>query len=443
MNHQPETITIDLEAGAFSWEIAPGKQVSAMGYNGQIPGPTIRAHVGDTLVVRLKNQLKEATTIHWHGLRVPAKMDGTEEVQAPVQPGETFEYRIELTDPGTFWYHPHTNETVQIERGLYGAIVVEGDQEPTFDADRLWVLDDMKLNRHGEFTEPSWFLPRWLERHNGREGGAILVNGRLSPTVQMAAGQVERWRFVNAANAKYFRLSLGGRPFLIIGADGGLLEQPVPATEALLTPGERIELAVGPFAEGESFMLEALPYERGAGKGKQETIARIEVGEGKPSVATLSFPLRQIEPLVAGEAEPNQTVILHGRRSWKDGVDFTINGHMHFHGQDVPVGELQIWDIQNPSMMDHPFHLHGFFFQVLSINGQPPAYRAWKDTVNVPKGGSVRIAWLPDNRPGLWMYHCHILEHAAAGMMAHFRVVEQQDTFSEPMPVHGCLHEME
>ncbi len=417
-------LTVDLETSEFFWEIAPGKTVQAMGYNGQIPGPTLKARIGDTLIVRLHNNLKEPTTIHWHGLRIPAAMDGTEEVQKPVQPGETFEYRLELPDAGTFWYHPHTNETVQIERGLYGAIIVEAEEEPAFDNDRLFILDDMKLGPKGNFTQPYWFLPRWLERHNGREGKTLLANGKEPTRITVAAGQVERWRFVNVANARYFRLSLGGKPFRIIATDGGLIESPVTATEALLAPGERIELAVGPFLEGEQTELASLPYDRGTGKGKKLSLGSISTVAAQPSAARIPKRLRTIGPLIAQPAEPNRIVILHGNRSWKDGVDFTINGHMHLHDKDVKVGEIQLWEIQNPSMMDHPFHLHGFFFQVLEANGRTPEYRAWKDTVNVPRHGAVRIAWLPDNRPGKWMYHCHILEHHDAGMMAHFSVVE-------------------
>lgn len=178
METMPETVNYNLEAGIFNWELAPGKTIEAWGYNNQMSGPVIRAKKGDTLVVRLKNSLAEPTTIHWHGLRVPASMDGTEEVQKPVALGETFEYRFQLPDTGTFWYHPHTNETTQMERGLYGAIVVEGDDEPAFDADRVLLLDDVKLDRQNQFTKPSWFLPRWLERHNGREGNTLIVNGK-------------------------------------------------------------------------------------------------------------------------------------------------------------------------------------------------------------------------------------------------------------------------
>jgi FtsP/CotA-like multicopper oxidase with cupredoxin domain len=109
--------------------------------------------------------------------------------------------------------------------------------------------------------------------------------------------------------------------------------------------------------------------------------------------------------------------------SLKRGIDFVINKEPHHRDRPVTVGELQVWDVVNDTMMDHPFHLHGFFFQVLEVNGEPPAFRSWEDTVNIPPKGRVRIAWMPDDRPGEWMYHCHILEHHESGMMGHFEVV--------------------
>jgi FtsP/CotA-like multicopper oxidase with cupredoxin domain len=237
------TVRVELEARPTQWEAAPGLSVPGYGFNGQVPGPTIQAEVGDTLVVRLANNLPEPTTIHWHGLRVPANMDGTEMVQKPIQPGDTFEYRFLLPDAGTFWYHPHTHETEQLEKGLYGALVVHGPGEPELDAERVLVLDDLKLDRHGRLAR----FGGWKERHEGRLGDVRLVNGRTQPELKMAAGQVERWRLVNAASSRYVRLSIGGRPFTLLGSDGGLLERPVSATEVLLTPGDRVDLAVGPF----------------------------------------------------------------------------------------------------------------------------------------------------------------------------------------------------
>ncbi len=424
MNPQTKIIRYELEANLFDWEIAPGKVIQAWGYNGQIPGPTLRAKVGDTLIVRLKNNLQEPTTIHWHGLRIPADMDGTEEVQAPVMPGETFEYRLELKDAGTFWYHPHTNETVQMERGLYGAIVVEEvNPELVFDVERVLVLDDMKLDKNDRFAKPNWFLPRWIERHDGRQGDVRLVNGKQEPVISLAAGQTERWRIVNAASARFVNLSFEGKPFQIIATDGGLIERPVTVTELLITPGERVELAIGPFAEGEEIKIQSLVYDRGSMiKTKEILFATIQVGAAQTSKASMPIRMRNIAPLAPADAAPTREIHLSGKRTWTNGVDFMINNHQHLHDKPVKVGELQIWDVYNDTMMDHPFHLHGFFFQVLEINRQSPEFISWKDTVNIPRFSKARIAWLPDQRTGMWMYHCHILEHVEAGMMAHFEV---------------------
>jgi FtsP/CotA-like multicopper oxidase with cupredoxin domain len=133
--------------------------------------------------------------------------------------------------------------------------------------------------------------------------------------------------------------------------------------------------------------------------------------------------LREIEPLVTGSVTPNREVRLGFGLGLKHGVEFNINREQHHNAEPVQVGELQIWDVINRSPVHHPFHLHGFFFQVLEVNGKSPDYLSWEDTVNVPAFGRVRIAWMPDDRPGGWMYHCHILEHHAAGMMAHFEVI--------------------
>src|SRR5687768_11628096 len=261
----PGVVVVELEAAPHAWEIAPGRTVAGYAFNGQVPGPVIHARRGVPLEVRFTNRLPEPTLVHWHGLRVPATMDGTQDVQRPVQPGESFTYRFTPPDAGTFWYHPHANETEQLEKGLYGALIVHGEDEPVLDADRVLVLDDLKLNPEGtaiaEFRS-SRPIAGFKERHDGREGDVRLVNGKNEPELTMAAGQVERWRFVNASSARYVRLSIGGRPFRILGTDGGLLEAPVEVTEVLLPTADRVELAVGPFAEGETLAIEALPYDR-------------------------------------------------------------------------------------------------------------------------------------------------------------------------------------
>src|SRR5262245_49793284 len=349
-------ISVELEAHEVDWAIAPGTVVRAWTFNGQVPGPVLEGRVGDVLEVRLTNNLAEPTAVHWHGMRLPAPMDGTEMVQQLVQPGETFTYRFKLLDAGTFWYHPHVNETVQLERGMYGALIVRGDDEPVLDREQVLVLDDLRLDRKGQVAKFGGFV----ERHDGREGDARLVNGRIEPTLNIAAGQVERWRVVNAASARYVRLSIGGAQFRILGTDGGLVEAPVAVNEVLLAPGDRVDIAVGPFAEGEELAVEALRYSRMTIKRRNtERFATLRVGPAKQSTAVVPERLRVIEPLAPSSAVPNRTVDFGIKLSLRRGIDFVVNGERHNVDAPVKIGELQVWDVVNSTMMDHPFHLHG------------------------------------------------------------------------------------
>lgn len=414
------TQVVELEARETRWEIGGGQSVSGFGYNGQVPGPVIEAKQGVPLEVRFTNRLSEPTLIHWHGLRIPAAMDGTQHVQRPVQPGETFTYRFTPPDAGTFWYHPHANETEQLEKGLYGALIVRGDDEPLVDREQIFVFDDLKIDKAGEVAK----FGGLKQRHDGREGDIRLINGTREPELTIASGQIERWRIINASSARYVRLSIGGAPFRIIGTDGGLIEAPVEVTEVLLPAADRVEILVGPFAEGQVLAVESLKYNRMTmGKRGNERFATLKVGPAKPSVTTIPEKLRTIEPLASADAAPTRTVKMSVGFSIRRGMDFLVNGERHHHDRPVKVGDLQVWDVVNSSLMDHPFHLHGFFFQVLSVNGKAPAFRSWEDVVNLPPRSTVRIAWMPEDRPGSWMYHCHILEHHEAGMMGHFEVV--------------------
>lgn len=436
MKNETNVIRYELVASVFTWEIAQGKVIEAWGFNKQVPGPALKANVGDTLQIRVTNQLAEPTLVHWHGICLEAAMDGTDGTQKLIAPGESFEYRFTVREAGTFWYHSHANETVQMERGMYGSLIVADASDPVTDHERIFMIDDMKLAGNNQFTQPSWFLPRMVERHDGRQGNTLLLSGRENPHIDMHAGQVERWRFVNASSARYFKLSLGGRSFRVIGTDGGLLEHPRSVRDALIVPGERLDMVAGPFNEGEVFAIESLPYDRGTiMKPKRETFATVFVGEKKQSKAFIPDLLRHIEPLAPTGAPSTRTIKLSEIVNLQRGVDFKVNDVPHFHDEPVKVGELQIWEIDNRSPMDHPFHLHGFFFQVLEENGKAPAYRAWKDTYNITPKTKTKIAWLPDNRTGRWMYHCHILEHHAAGMMASFEVVDG-DTVADSKPIH-------
>jgi FtsP/CotA-like multicopper oxidase with cupredoxin domain len=357
--------------------------------------------------------------IHWHGLRVPAAMDGTPATQRPVAPGETFVYRFTPPDAGTFWYHPHLNETEQLEKGLYGAFIVRGADELLVDREQILVFDDVDADKKGRLSKFGGFR----ERHDGREGDIRLINGKAEPNLMIAAGQIERWRIVNSSSARYIRLSLGGAPFKLIGTDGGLIEAPVEMTEVLLPAADRADILVGPFAEGQTLSIDSLRYLRSTMKMRgNESFGKLIVGPAKASIASIPAKLRTIEPLAPIDAEPTRKVTFSVGLSLRNILDFNVNGETHHTDKPVRIGELQVWDVENASLMDHPFHLHGFFFQVLSIDGKAPAFRSWEDVYNLPPRSTVRIAWIPEDRPGKWMYHCHILEHHEAGMMGHFDV---------------------
>jgi FtsP/CotA-like multicopper oxidase with cupredoxin domain len=406
---------VNLEAAEHHWEPGDGMLLAGYAYNAHVPGPVIEATVGDTLLVRFTNRLPEPTTLHWHGLRVDAAMDGHDWTE-PVPPGSSVEYRLDLPDAGTFWYHPHRH--VQLDRGLYGAIVVRDPGDPRLAGERLLVFDDVKPNRHEHATTAV------AENGCGREGDVLLVNGVREPQMQITAGHVERWRLVNASSARYLHLSLDGHQLHILGTDGGLIAAPHPVTELLMVPGDRYDLAVGPFPHGVTVALEALTPSRASGTPQRHRLATLHAIEADSHSASAPLDLarfcRGIAPLARPTAESTRILRLGGRLTGH-GAQEPVDGS-HPEGAPARVGELQVWELLNDTDTAHPFYLHGFFFQVLDINGAPPPYTSWEDTVNVPGRGRVRIVWLPDDRPGRWTYHCHSPEHHA-GTMTRFQVV--------------------
>jgi FtsP/CotA-like multicopper oxidase with cupredoxin domain len=435
-----KTKNYELVASEFSWSISANKTIKAWGFNEMVPGPTLEAEKGDRIVVKVTNNLQEPTVIHWHGIQLAAGMDGTDSVQTPIAPGESFEYNFIVPDAGTFWYHSHQNEAVQMERGMYGALVVKDKDDVLTDGERVLMIDDMKLTSKNEFKQGN-FISKWVERHDGREGSTLLINGLENNEIRMRAGQTERWRIINSSSARYFRLYLDGTPFKIISTDGGLIERPVEATDILLVPGERVDILVGPFAEGETFSIDSLPYNRMTFlKSRRNTFASVSVDKAAPSAFQIPKTMRAIAPLASQDATPNRNINFSVGASLKNGIDFLVNGETHASDKPVRIGELQIWEVSNTSLMDHPFHLHGFFFQVLEVNGKAPEFISWKDTVNLPPRSKVKIAWIPGNRPGSWMYHCHILEHHEAGMMGHFDVVGQDSSTANSHNGHHHQH---
>jgi FtsP/CotA-like multicopper oxidase with cupredoxin domain len=217
-----QTVQLDIEAREAGVSLVPGKTTRVWAYNGSVPGPTITANLGDTVAVNLTNRLPEPTTIHWHGVEVPAPMDGSHIAQPPVEPGGSFQYRFRPLTAATYWYHSHVNAAVQVEQGLYGALVVRDparDRKLGLPEDELTlVVDDILLDDNGALTpfatDPAANLTprqRALQLADGREGNHLLVNGQELPTVDVTAGRPQRWRIVNVANGRLLRLSVHGQ----------------------------------------------------------------------------------------------------------------------------------------------------------------------------------------------------------------------------------------
>lgn len=424
LNPDPRVVEVNLDARMGDWQLSPGRVVQAMTYNGGVPGPLIEAHVGDTLVVHFTNHLAEPTTIHWHGVRVPAEMDGAPHSQHPVAAGGSFEYRFTLPDAGTFWYHPHMNEARQMELGLYGAIVVRGPDEPTVDVEGALVLDDVLLGDDGQIA-PAGDL---LEIHSGRDAGLQVINGHAGATLAMRAGQRQRWHIVNAGSARFYRLALAGHRFTVIGTDGGRLATPRVVDELFLVPGDRLDVLVDASATpGTRAVLRNMPYDRGHGSGvfeAQDVLSVAYTAEAPLPTRAPPTLTRNLSPMDTQGITPREVRFSERIDEATQTVTFMINGASW---PDVPmtratVGQTQVWDLVNESEMDHPFHLHGFFFQIVSRNGVAEPSPSWEDTADLRGHERMRVVFRPDDRPGSWMYHCHILEHVDHGMMAELMV---------------------
>jgi FtsP/CotA-like multicopper oxidase with cupredoxin domain len=421
-NPDPHVFETTLVAQIAQVQIIPGKSTPVWTYNGVFPGPLLRVARGDRLIVHFRNQLPEPTTIHWHGIRLPNDMDGVPDVTQPqVEPGASFDYDFVVPDAGTFWYHPHVDSAAQEGFGLYGPIVVSDPDEPADLGDELvLLLSDIELNDDGSQSPPDEGGD--LATLFGREGNTLLVNGKLNPRLTARAGLRQRWRLINAAKSRYFQLALAGQSFTRIGGDDGLIATPEALSTVVLTPAQRADLVLDlAVPQNSELPVQWLPYDRGFGSTEYRnpaTIFRIRTSDEAP-LASPALPAlgRDIPPVDVTNATPQLLRLTQNNESGK--FELGINGIPGSKAQPimVPMGDTQVWTVKNEVAWAHPFHLHGFFFQVLDVNGVAPSVAEWRDTTNVPVDASVRIAIRFDERPGMWMFHCHILDHADAGMM--------------------------
>ena len=435
-------------------EFFPGLQTETSGINGGFLGPVLRMRRGETVRMQVNNQLGRASTLHWHGLNVPAAADGGP--HQVVRPGETWSPQFEIHDvASTMWYHAHQlNETAaQVWAGLAGMIVIDdavSDElalPSEYGTDDIpLVLQDRRFNRNGS-------MPYSISMHDemaGMQGNIPLVNGTVLPHFVVTT-QSLRLRVLNGSNASLYMLAFSDdRPFMQITSDGGLLEAPVSMSRLPLAPGERAEIIVE-FDAGDAVLLQSVASGARSGMGRGMGMGSgMGMGEQNPLFDLVEFrapgalrPSASLPQSLAQLPAVSARDALRTRRFRLDmpqmgpmrmlglGGGFTINGEtMDINRIDevVPVGEAEVWEISNASPMVHPFHIHNTQFRILDRDGRTPARNetGLKDTVVVNPGETVRLLVRFENysdaeRP--YMYHCHILEHEDAGMMGQFTVV--------------------
>jgi FtsP/CotA-like multicopper oxidase with cupredoxin domain len=396
-------------------------QTPVWSYNDQIPGPVIYGKEGTTLVIDFFNNLKEPSSIHWHGLRIDNAMDGVPGVtQDPVGPGENFIYRLKLEDAGTFWYHPHFNSSEQLERGLKGVFIVEEAQKQPWSRDLIWLMDDWLLQKDGKIY-PQFNTGRDL-MHDGRWGNVPTINGKFRPEFTVKPGERIRLRLINGSNARIFSPHIEGLSADVIAVDGKPVTQIFPIDSFVLSPGNRIDLdiVISEHAGGKIFAVE----DRFTREAFQ--LASIKVNQSKP-VNSPKFSPPTEENFIPAQMFENVKVAkiwdLNAIRGGKFGIGWTMNQKLWPDADkvDYPLGVPRKISFKNSSSRLHPMHIHGVFFRVLERNGKRAIEQFTRDTVLVGPRESVTIGFVPEH-PGIWLTHCHIQEHAEAGMMTTIEV---------------------
>jgi FtsP/CotA-like multicopper oxidase with cupredoxin domain len=436
-------------------DFGAGAPTATYGINGPFLGPTLRFPRGERVRVEVTNSLGEESSLHWHGMQVPARKDGGPYVT--IAPGATWTVDLDVDQrPATVWYHPHPmHQTArQVYMGLAGLIYIadlapRADLPSTYGVDDLpLVIQDRRLFADGTHPYSDGGTVAMHDMMAGLKGSTILVNGAVRPRGTVARGLV-RLRVLNGSNARSYHLGFSdGRSFRVIASDGGLLAAPLTATRALVAPGERVELLVDFSADPrdatvtlQSFSGEVLAElftgMMGANLADELDrttfdIATFAIGAPLPSTIVPPAAFEPIARGAAGDAVRTRDLAMSMRMGgwYLNGTQMTalepVPAAISFQ---IPAGDVELWTVTNSSGVAHPFHVHHRPFQILDIDGAPPppALAGWKDTVVIGPGRVVRLlidfAGTPD--PAFpYMFHCHILEHEDHGMMGRFFLVE-------------------
>lgn len=445
-------------------------ETPTLGINGSYLGPTLRLRCGEAIAIDVFNAMTEETTLHWHGLHVPARMDGGP--HQIIAPGGSWRASFTLDQhASTCWYHSHLHHRTgqQVYRGLAGMMIVEDDETQALGLPSQYGVDDIPVILQDRRFDASGALDYPTDVSTlmrGVRGDTLLVNGTAAPYLEVST-QALRLRLLNAANARTFTIARSdSAPFALIAGDNSFLESPLRVDRITLAPGERAEIVLD-IVPGEAFYLVNLPVSpypalyNGQMNGMMRALDKdaFDVLQIRPASTLAASPalpavLTRISRL--REAEATQTRYFElgmgngpgngggregrgaggggnggGNGGGFGGATFKLNGMMMDMNRinfEVQEGAVEIWELRNVSPMIHPFHIHKVHFEILDRNGEPPPpqERGLKDTVRVHISETVRVIARFERYPDpvhAYMYHCHILEHEDHGMMGQFVVV--------------------
>lgn len=398
-----------LTASNITAQVLPAgnPKTKLMGFNGSSPGPELRVKQRQEFSIRFENNLEEGSAVHWHGIRLDNGMDGVPNLTQPIViPGESFDYHFRPPDAGTFWYHSHYLSYEQVERGLYGAIIVEETSPPDVDHDITAIIDDWRIQSDGQLSDD--FGNRHDMGHEGRMGNFARA---IFSQSQVRKGDRVRIRLINAATARIFPLRLAGLKGKIVALDGMPLTTPTNFEELVIAPAQRVDVIAD--------VADTLQVIFATGRGDYllgELSLNGVNSERKPS------PIAPLPPanIQAPDLRTGKHLILEmqggamgARHAGSDIWAFNgISGLPPSPFASVKRGETVLITLKNPTAFPHGIHLHGNHFAELDTDGGIGPLR---DTTLVDAGQSQTIACAFEN-PGRWLLHCHMLGHQAAGM---------------------------
>ncbi|MFH0516679.1 multicopper oxidase family protein [Streptomyces sp. M41] len=447
------TRVFDLRMRAGETEFKDGTKTPTWGFNGSYLGPTLRAARGEKVRVRITNGIKEASGVHWHGMHLPARMDGGPHQM--IAPGDTWTPHWTVDQPAaTLWYHPHPHGATErhVRRGLAGMFILDDEKSKQLALPKRYGIDDLPvIVQDVRFDGAELDDGRRIMQNVGFLGDRTMVNGTLRPYREVG-DELIRLRLLNASTARTYSFGFpDDRAFSLLATDGGLLERPESMDRVQLSPGERAEIAVR-IRAGERVMLRSFPQDNygdawqrrfGGGDDSFDVLELRAADELRPS-PRIPAELGELETPDGGDAVRGRHFDL--KRSG-------INGRAMDMGrvdETVTRGTTEVWTVRNSNGMPHNFHVHDVQFRVLEVNGEapPPALRGPKDTVFLPNGTTMRLALRftgPADPHTPYMYHCHLLYHEDEGMMGQFVVVERgmgkgQRTKAPPSAHSGREH---